>query len=218
MEEVRDARDNVRNPGMVIVLNGFPGTGKYTILRNLQEQIEYPAVHLIDNQLLYDPVHAIYPTYNSSHCHLRQHIRDIYFASIRQIIGEGHIVLMTTCLGDSTDDEQVMIEHLNLIRGTGNYLFWISVECDQDILEERLTSFERVLTPKCKLTDLAILRGLQSQYQMISPLASDDVQEIMRGHKLVTSFLDVSGSVRQSVDNIFSMIGEIDTILVTAAQ
>lgn len=46
--------------GKIVVLNGFPGTGKFTILKRVKELLGHRA-RLLDNHLLIDPVVAVKP-------------------------------------------------------------------------------------------------------------------------------------------------------------
>jgi len=98
-----------RTPGgMIIVLNGFPGMGKYTILKEVQA--------LLDNHLLIDPAAALYPDRGVHHHELRHAIRGIFFPYVSRLAQEGHVVLMTTCLAaDNDSDAAVFREHLDLV-------------------------------------------------------------------------------------------------------
>ncbi|KAH7266759.1 uncharacterized protein BKA55DRAFT_553216 [Fusarium redolens] len=48
-------------PGKIVVLNGFPGTGKLTILQHLKKFLPSDTTCLLDNHLLIDPVAAVIP-------------------------------------------------------------------------------------------------------------------------------------------------------------
>ena len=57
---------------MIIVLNGFPGVGKYTILKEVQALLAADkSPRLIDNHLLIDPAAALYPGRGVHHHELR---------------------------------------------------------------------------------------------------------------------------------------------------
>ncbi|KAG6805388.1 hypothetical protein H0H93_004898, partial [Arthromyces matolae] len=65
--------------GMIVVLNGFPGTGKHTILKQLQALLPTHKSRLIDNHLLIDPAQALYPDRSEEHHALRREIRAVFF-------------------------------------------------------------------------------------------------------------------------------------------
>ena len=153
----------------IIVLNGFPGTGKLTILRRLREVLS-PNVCLLDNHLLIDPVVAIFPGQDDEHYELRHLIRAPVFQALRKRANEGYDILLTACLvQDSSRDAAFLEEHLDLVRGTDTTLYWINVHCDPTMLEERLTSPERLSGSKTKLTATHILHALLRDHRLIIP-------------------------------------------------
>ncbi|EXK42925.1 hypothetical protein FOXG_01497 [Fusarium oxysporum f. sp. lycopersici 4287] len=57
-----------QNPsGKIVILNGFPGTGIFTILQNLKKFLPGGTTFLLDNHLLIDPVAAIIPDRSNRH-------------------------------------------------------------------------------------------------------------------------------------------------------
>ncbi|KAB8231235.1 uncharacterized protein BDW43DRAFT_283119 [Aspergillus alliaceus] len=58
--------------GKIIVLNGFPGTGKLTILKQAKELLPADTTILMDNHLLIDPVTAVIPDRSDEHHELRR--------------------------------------------------------------------------------------------------------------------------------------------------
>lgn len=155
---------------MIVVLNGFPGTGKYTILKYLKALLPTDkSLRLIDNHLLIDPAVALYPGRDDNHHELRHAIRGVVFPYISRLAQEGHTVLMTACLADdNARDAACCQEHLDLVRGTGVPLYWINAHCDETCL------IERVLSSKTKLTDTSILRNWVNAHRLIEPEESDD--------------------------------------------
>ncbi|EXK99820.1 hypothetical protein FOQG_00212 [Fusarium oxysporum f. sp. raphani 54005] len=64
-----------QNPSSkIVILNGFPGTGKLTILQNLKKFLPGGTTFLLDNHLLIDPVAAIIPDRSNRHHELRRNI------------------------------------------------------------------------------------------------------------------------------------------------
>jgi len=190
--------------GMVVVLNGFPGTGKHTIFKRLQELLPADkSSRLVDNHLLIDPVQALFPDRSDDHHALRRRIRDVVFPCISKLAQEGHVVLMTACLATETHRDAVCFrEHLALVRGTDMPLYWVSASCDRERLVERAQSDERVQSNKAKLTDPAILEGLVNAHHLLEP------GELSGGStNLVVGSLDTNGEVDDSARRLMEMVG-----------
>ncbi|CAH0015489.1 unnamed protein product [Clonostachys rhizophaga] len=188
--------------GKIVVLNGFPGSGKLTILRETKALLPVDRTCLLDNHLLIDPVVAVLPDRTDEHYELRRKVRAPIFKKLGELVQEGHIILMTACLAEDNErDRAVFEEHLDIVRGTGIPIFWISAQCDQKILEQRVESPERDHGAKTKLTDRRILRDLLQKHSLVDPSKSADGST-----RLVSNTLDVSGPVGQSVSRLISMI------------
>ncbi|KAJ3513406.1 hypothetical protein NLJ89_g2973 [Agrocybe chaxingu] len=173
--------------GMIVVLNGFPGTGKYTILKHLKALLPaHKPLHLLDNHLLIDPADALYPDRGDDHHELRHAIREVFFPHISRLAQEGHVVLMTACLAaDNARDAAFFEEHLGLA-----------------CLMDRAQSSERVLSSKTKLTDASLLRELVNVHRLIEPEESGDAST-----KLVVRSLDMNGEIDESVDRLMAIVG-----------
>jgi chloramphenicol 3-O-phosphotransferase len=188
--------------GRIIVLNGFPGTGKLTILQRAKEVLHStttPCI-LLDNHLLIDPVVAILPDRDDEHHELRRRIRAPVFQKLRQRAREGCTVLMTACLAqDIRRDADLLEEHFDLVRGSDIPLIWVDVSCEQTILEERLRSPERHTGTKTKLTDRSVLRRLICEHLLIEPGADRPVN-------VAVKVLDASGEVNASVQLLLGII------------
>ncbi|RSL40002.1 hypothetical protein CEP53_013651 [Fusarium sp. AF-6] len=189
--------------GKVVVLNGFPGTGKLTILNNLQSRLVGQGTLIINNHFIINPVQKIYPDRGLNHYYLRQQLRLVIFKEIRRMVDRGCVVLMTACLGNNEGDRKVLDEHLDIIRGTDIPMFWINVHCNQHILEERLARPERVQGNKSKLTNVEILRGMTKHNQIIMPSGS---RHRLEDISLATASLDVGGSIEEAVNKVYHIV------------
>ncbi|KAF5004207.1 hypothetical protein FDECE_9289 [Fusarium decemcellulare] len=140
--------------GRIVVLNGFPGSGKFTILNQVKELLPAKTTCLLDNHLLIDPVAAVIPERSDEHHDLRRIIRAPIFKKLGELAEQGHTVLMTACLGDNNEKDLAFLqEHLDMVRGTIVPMYWINVHCNQTALEKRLVMPERHQGSKSKLTD-----------------------------------------------------------------
>ncbi|CAG9937098.1 unnamed protein product [Clonostachys rosea f. rosea IK726] len=191
----------VASSGKIVVLNGFTGSGKLTILKEAKALLSVDRTCLLDKHLLIDPVVAVLPDRSDEHYELRRMVRAPIFKKLGELAQEGHIILMTACLAEDNErDRAVFEEHLDIVRGTGIPIFWINTQCDQKILEQRVESPERHQGAKTKLTNRSILRDLLQKHSLIDPSKSAD-----ESTRLVSNTLDVSGPVGQSVSRLLSM-------------
>ncbi|KAK1254851.1 hypothetical protein MKX08_008846 [Trichoderma sp. CBMAI-0020] len=159
--------------GKVVVLTGFPGTGKLTIATKMKSYFPEDTIRLIDNHLLIDPARAIYPGRSAAHCELRRKIRKVAFDTIRKIAQEGKTVLMTACLVDSKADIRTFEEHISIVRTTCIPIYWLNLGCDRDVLEKRVTSEERREWGKTKLTNASVLRQMVEDHKLLNPRPYD---------------------------------------------
>ncbi|KAJ5551529.1 hypothetical protein N7461_006227 [Penicillium sp. DV-2018c] len=189
--------------GRIVVLNGFPGTGKLTILKQAKRLLPADTTILLDNHLLIDPVMAVIPDRSDEHHELRRELRAPIFKKLGERAQEGYVILMTACLAeDDVRDTAVLKEHLDMVRGTDVPIIWVNVHCDQTVQERRLRSPERCQGAKTKLTEVRVLQDLLREHRLIEPSKSADGST-----KLVVETLDVSGPVELSVSRLMSAIG-----------
>ncbi|KAF9873196.1 chloramphenicol phosphotransferase-like protein [Colletotrichum karsti] len=189
-------------PGKIVVLNGFPGTGKLTILQRAKTLLPPATTLLVDNHLLIDPVAAVIPERSAEHHALRRAVRAPIFKKLAERARAGCVVLMTACLAEGDETDAAFLgEYVDMVRGSGVELFWVSVECEQTVLEERVKSAGRG-EGRMKLTDVGVLREMLGRYRLIEAGRRGD-----GGMRVVVRTLDVSGSVEGSVRDLMSVIG-----------
>ncbi|KAM0477847.1 hypothetical protein ACHAPX_005613 [Trichoderma viride] len=173
MERDSNSEPDPQVYGKVVVLNGFPGTGKLTIATKMRSYFPEDTIRLIDNHLLIDPAQAIYPGRSAAHCELRRKLREVAFDAIRKIAQEGKTVLMTACLVDNEADVKIFEEHTSIVRNTHIPIYWLNLGCDRYVLEKRVTSKERREGGKPKLTDASVLRQMVEDHRLLNPRPYD---------------------------------------------
>ena len=187
--------------GKIVVLNGFPGTGKLTILKRVKEFLPANTTCLLDNHLLIDPVIALIPDRNEEHYELRRMVRAPIFKAVRKRVQEGATILMTACLAaDNEQDAAFLNEYLDIVSETEIPVIWVNTFCDQRLLEQRLESHERSQGSKAKLTDVNVLRDLLLEHNLIEPIQS------AVSIRLLVRSLDTSGTVDTSASHVMSMM------------
>ncbi|CAM6092670.1 unnamed protein product [Calypogeia fissa] len=159
--------------GCVILLNGFPGVGKFTIAKALQKALPSGISHrLIDNHLLIDPVEAIEPGRNDAHYRLRKDVRRIAFRGVECIQEKNVVVIMTTCLAAIPTDVEAFHEHANIALTRRVPLITVNISCDESANIARLCGDERkkgAVTGKTKLTDAKVLSQLRQDFTLLDP-------------------------------------------------
>ncbi|GAM88874.1 hypothetical protein ANO11243_069080 [Dothideomycetidae sp. 11243] len=192
--------------GKIVVLNWFPGTGKYTILRRVKELLSVHA-YLLDNHLLIDPVFALIPDRTPEHHELRRQVRAPIFQTISTMVQQGHVILMTACLVENSEtDSRFLEEHLDMVRGTQTPIYLINAYCEPAVLEQRVASPERVQGIKTKLTDSNVARMLLQRHRLIEAYTSEDDHL-----NLVVESLDVGGEVDVSARSLRQITGLCQT-------
>lgn len=197
MERDSNSEPDPQVYGKVVVLNGFPGTGKLTIATKMRSYFPEDTIRLIDNHLLIDPAQAIYPGRSAAHCELRRKLREVAFDAIRKIAQEGKTVLMTACLVDNEADVKIFEEHISIVRNTHIPIYWLNLGCDRYVLDKRVTIKARREGGKTKLTDASVLRQMVEDHRLLNPRPCD-----YESVRLIAESMDVSGTVEESVHKI----------------
>ncbi|KAM0248466.1 hypothetical protein ACHAP5_003412 [Fusarium lateritium] len=195
--------------GRIVVLNGYPGTGKLTILKHLKDLLPEATTCLLDSHLLLDPVLAVAPIRTQGHYELRQLVRAPIFEELANLAKEGHTILMSTCLAAGCQrDTEFYHECLNIAGESRTPIYWINVECRGAIHEQRVSTPERRQGSKSRLTNKNLLQLIMATHKLIDPRFINT-----RDHRidLVFDTLDISGSVENSVrclGNILTVFAE----------
>lgn len=100
--------------GCLVLLNGFPGTGKLSIARELQSRLPDVETRLIDNHLIIDAAEAIHPGRGPEHKALRSRLRRTILDELKALPDPNTIIIMTLCLGAHEEDAGVYAEHVDV--------------------------------------------------------------------------------------------------------
>lgn len=103
IDENQDSTAETAIPPCVLLLNGFPGVGKYTLARQLETIIPGVTI-LVDNHMLINPAEVMYPGTTPEHYQLCKAIRESALDSIKDLESTSTTVLMTSCLSSSPAD------------------------------------------------------------------------------------------------------------------
>ncbi|KAJ4243316.1 hypothetical protein NW762_014826 [Fusarium torreyae] len=182
--------------GKVVILNGYSGTGKTTILNNIKSQRADQKTQIVDSDVMTRPMHTDRGLY---HYQLQRQLRAVYLQEVRKLAGLGCTVLMSACLVNNAGDRQVLDDVLAILRGSSIPLLWINLHCGQGTLEQRAPSPGRFQDTRYEVTDPNVLRSMTNQHQITCPSSA---RHNLDGINLVTARLDVGRGIEDAVDMV----------------
>ncbi|KAK1540516.1 hypothetical protein CPAR01_06505 [Colletotrichum paranaense] len=143
-------------PLPIVHLNGFPGSGKLTIARALQQQLS-PCCRLVHNHLLINPADAVLHRSEAGYQDLRRALRKAVFTSLVESSACQDFVYVFTDF-QSNDDigSAVCAEYLETARVRGTAMVSIIITCDEATNISRLQSADREVHRK--IVDPELLR------------------------------------------------------------
>ncbi|KAI6832552.1 hypothetical protein KC340_g7023 [Hortaea werneckii] len=168
-------------PACVVLLNGYPGTGKFAVARALRSKLGDTNTRLVNNHLIIDPAEAVHPGRGYEHKALRDVIRRAVFQDLKGLPENITTIVLTGCLGQNSEDVALYAEHVEIAQARGVPLlsFTLTVEKSEHIL--RLQSPHRVYGQKNKLNDPAVLEKLMTDNDILDPtVVVDDSSGQMR--------------------------------------
>ncbi|RMZ09704.1 hypothetical protein D0864_01443 [Hortaea werneckii] len=195
------AMEPAQPPACVVLVNGFPGTGKLAVARALRSKLGDTDTRLVDNHLIIDPAEATHPGRGFEHKALRDVIRRAVFQDLKGLPENITTIILTGCLGQNSEDVAVYAEHVELAqaRGVPFHSFALAVEKSEHLL--RLQSPDRVYGQKTKLNDPAVLETIMTNNEILDPTIVVDFRAI-RHHPIDTTGLTVSESADRVLDII----------------
>lgn len=152
--DIKDcAMEPAQPPACVVLLNGYPGTGKFAVARALRSKLGDTNTRLVNNHLIIDPAEAVHPGRGYEHKALRDVIRRAVFQDLKGLPENITTIVLTGCLGQNSEDVALYAEHVEIAQARGVPLlsFTLTVEKSEHIL--RLQSPHRVYGQKNKLND-----------------------------------------------------------------
>ncbi|KAI7484522.1 hypothetical protein KC351_g4473 [Hortaea werneckii] len=191
----------------VVLLNGFPGTGKLAVARALRSKLGSTNTRLVDNHLIINPAEAAHPGRGNEHKALRDVIRRAVFQDLRGLPKHITAIVLTGCLGQNSEDVAVYAKHVEVAQARGMPLFSFTLTVEKGEHLSRLQSPDRVYGQKTKLNDPAVLETMMTNNEILDPTIvvdnSSDVDfRAIRHHLIDTTGLTVS----ESTDRVLGII------------
>ncbi|KAI7505735.1 hypothetical protein KC347_g7866 [Hortaea werneckii] len=194
-------------PACVVLLNGFPGTGKLAVARALRFKLGDTNTRLVDNHLSIDPAEAVHPGRGYEHEALRDVIRRAVFQDLKRLPEHVTTILLTGCLGQNSEDVAVYAEHVEVAQARGVTLISLTLTVENSEHLLRLQSPDRIYGQKTKLNDPAVLETIMADNEILDPtivvdMGSDVDFRAIRHHMIDTTGLTVS----ESADRLLEII------------
>ena len=146
---------------MIIHLNGWPGSGKLTVARELARELE---ARLLDNHTLHDVALRLCDQYTREYWELYYQVRDVAYKRVLALPSH-EVVVMTNALTLESDREReawAAVKALALNRGVP--LVAVTLQCSLDENIRRIASEGR---RHRKLTDPAPLIEWRSRWTLL---------------------------------------------------
>lgn len=172
-------------PGLLLI-NGYPGVGKYTIGELLHKALGSNTTFL-HNHLLIDPVEAIYPGRTPAHYSLRKKFRKVAFDALIENPTPQLIILSTISLAANNDDIAVMYEYFRIARERMIPVYWINLTCDDEEHKTRVSSDERKNGGTSKCTDPAVLDKIKAR-DGTALLTIEDIMDATEAYSELSKF------------------------------
>ncbi|KAF5581313.1 chloramphenicol phosphotransferase [Fusarium pseudocircinatum] len=115
--------------GRVLILNGLPGTGKTSIVKNLKQRLPGQKIQIVDSPIMAGPFCA--------HAYQREY-RSAYLHEIRKLADQGYTILVTASLANNISSQRVIQDILEVVCGKDISLFWINISRHQLVLPSSL--------------------------------------------------------------------------------
>ena len=149
--------------GLIVHLNGYPGTGKLTIARALAQRLN---ARVLDNHTLMNPAAALFARDDTKYPPFRAAIRKLVFDHALSLPQDTQLIV-TDAFSDGPADRQ-MFDEIKTLAARRNDVYRpvvLEVEGAENIA--RLTSPER--DGMKKLTDATILTRLRDEHRLYYP-------------------------------------------------
>ena len=154
----------------IIYLIGFPGTGKFTISKEIQKLM--PAV-LVDNHLILNPVFSVIEADGKTKIpdkawDYTRKIRDIVLDSIRELAKPQSNFIFTNLLVEGSQVDQELYSEVELLAKDRNAnLLAVRLHISVDALCERIGSNDR--KERLKMTDSEGVRDMATKNILLKP-------------------------------------------------
>ncbi|KAK6524290.1 hypothetical protein TWF694_005944 [Orbilia ellipsospora] len=151
------------NAGRTIFINGYPGTGKLTVAKELQKIIQNSKV--FDHHLLIDAARATFSQSDPEYQILRKAFRTTLLDSINSASQDHSSTtwIFTECQSTSHIGTSISHEYLTAAQRRSSPFVSIILICSLEENLKRLSHPSRKTTPRRKLTNREVLKAIRDE-------------------------------------------------------
>lgn len=153
----------------IIHINGWPGSGKLTIARELAALLD---ARLLDNHTIINPAEVLFERRDPLHHSLRKALRAAILDHVARM--RPGLLILTDALADDVHDSAVFDEYRALAAARGAELVAIVLDCAPEQNAARLVAAGRA--ERHKLTDPAVLASLRANHRLLRPAGAPLVE------------------------------------------
>ncbi|KAF4437459.1 chloramphenicol phosphotransferase [Fusarium acutatum] len=176
--------------GRVLILNGFPGTGKTSIVKNLKERLPGQKIQIVDSPIMAGPFCA--------HAYQREY-RSAYLHEIRSLVDQGYTILVTASLANNILSQQVIEDSIGLVCGKDISLFWINIRRQEVIQDQQISNSTRLANGELKTEKSDVLPATAEQGQLVLP---SSLGHKLDGISLITRVMNMGNDLEETVKKV----------------
>ncbi|QKD49847.2 uncharacterized protein FOBCDRAFT_197265 [Fusarium oxysporum Fo47] len=176
--------------GRVLILNGFPGTGKTSVVKNLKERLPGQKIQIVDSPIMAGPV---YPHAYQRGC------RSAYLHEIRRLADQGYTILVTASLANNISSQQVIEDILRIICGKDISLFWININRQEVVQDQQISNSTRLTNGESKTENSDVLPATAERGQLVLP---SSLGHKLDGISLVTRVMNLGNDIEDAVKKV----------------
>ncbi|MCJ1467681.1 hypothetical protein MMC07_006306 [Pseudocyphellaria aurata] len=165
IDETRPSPIDETRSSPIVHINGFPGTGKFTIARLIVDKLSAFNAKLVPNRLLIHPADVILPRSSEDYQPLRQALRAAVFETlIKSRDTFDSLYIFTDFQSNDELGRSVVAEYASMAKLRNCAFIPIIISCTKEENLRRLESAERAR--RNKLTDTSVLSSMRSDCEV----------------------------------------------------
>ncbi|KAF5966613.1 chloramphenicol phosphotransferase [Fusarium coicis] len=176
--------------GRVLVLNGLPGTGKTSIVKNLKERLPGQKIQIVDSPIMAGPFCA--------HAYQREY-RSAYLHEIRRLADQGYTILVTASLANSISSQRVIQDILEVVCGKDIPLFWINISRQGVVQDQQISNSTRLANGESKTEKSDVLPATAEQGQLVLP---SSLGHKLDGISLITRVMNLGNDLEEAAKKV----------------
>ncbi|KAF4495146.1 chloramphenicol phosphotransferase [Fusarium agapanthi] len=176
--------------GRVLIVNGFPGTGKTSIVKNLKERLPGQKIQIVDSPIMAGPFCA--------HAYQRE-CRSAYLHEIRRLADQGYTILVTASLANNIPSRQVIEDIIAIVSGKDISLFWVNISRQGVIQDQQIWNSTRLANGESKTENPDVLPAAAEQGQLVLP---SSLGHKLDGINLITRVMNIGNDLEEAVKKV----------------